>query len=216
MSKLIAPSLLSANFSNLALDMKMLHESEADWIHLDVMDGVFVPNISFGVPVISSIRPLTDKPFDVHLMIVNPSQYFKAFQQAGANYISFHLEACNHVHRSIQSLKNLGVKAGLVLNPHSPVHLLQDIITELDYVLLMSVNPGFGGQKFIEHTYQKIGLLKQLILEKDTKCLIQVDGGVNIQNASLLFDAGADILVAGNAVFKSQNPKETISHLKRS
>lgn len=212
--KLIAPSLLSADFTNLHSELAMLDKSEADWIHLDIMDGVFVPNISFGIPVISSIRPLTSKPFDVHLMIVNPSQYFEAFKNAGANYISFHYEACTHVHRAVQQLKNLGVKAGIVLNPHTPVHLLEDIIEDLDYVLLMSVNPGFGGQKFIERSYHKIKELSKMIKEHQSSCLIQIDGGVNTINASKLFEAGADVLVAGNAVFKSENPSQTISDLK--
>ena len=212
--KLIAPSLLSADFTNLHSELKMLDNSEADWIHLDIMDGVFVPNISFGIPIISSIRPLTKKPFDVHLMIVNPSQYFEAFVIAGADYISFHYEACTHVHRAIQQLKNLGVKAGIVLNPHTPVHVLEDIIGELDYVLLMSVNPGFGGQKFIERSFHKIKQLSKLIKENNSHCLIQVDGGVNTKNASKLFEAGAHILVAGNAVFKSEDPRQTISDLK--
>lgn len=212
--KLIAPSLLSADFTNLHSELKMLDNSEADWIHLDIMDGVFVPNISFGIPIISSIRPLTKKPFDVHLMIVNPSQYFEAFVNAGADYISFHYEACTHVHRAIQQLKNLGVKAGIVLNPHTPVHVLEDIIGDLDYVLLMSVNPGFGGQKFIERSFHKIKQLSKLIKENNSNCLIQIDGGVNTKNASKLFEAGAHILVAGNAVFKSENPRQTISDLK--
>lgn len=212
--KLIAPSLLSADFTNLQSELEMLNKSEADWIHLDIMDGVFVPNISFGIPIISSIRPLTKKPFDVHLMIVNPSEYFEAFKNAGADYISFHYEACAHVHRAVQQLKSLGIKAGIVLNPHTPVHLLEDIIADLDYVLLMSVNPGFGGQKFIERSYHKIKQLKKLINDCNSECLIQVDGGVNTKNANKLFEAGTDCLVAGNAVFKSKNPSKTISELK--
>ena len=212
--KLIAPSLLSADFSNLKKDMEMLDKSEADWIHLDIMDGVFVPNISFGIPVNTSIRPLTKKPFDVHLMIVNPSQYFQAFKNAGADYISFHYEACTHVHRAVQELKTLGLKAGIVLNPHTPVQVLEDIIIDLDYVLLMSVNPGFGGQKFIERSFDKIKKLSKMIKDNGSNCLIQVDGGVNPTNANKLYAAGADVLVAGNAVFKSENPIQTIRDLK--
>ncbi len=203
--KLIAPSLLSADFSRLADDVRMLDQSDADWVHLDIMDGVFVPNISFGLPVVSAIRPLTKKPFDVHLMIV---------KKAGADWISFHLEASTHVHRAIQQLKSLDVKAGLVLNPHTPVALLEDIISDLDYVLLMSVNPGFGGQSFIENTYKKIKTLRQMIEQTKSECLIQVDGGVNINNAAALFAAGADVLVAGSAVFGAPEPAKMISDLK--
>lgn len=212
---MLAPSLLSANFGNLEKDLSMLNNSEADWIHLDVMDGVFVPNISFGIPVVSAVKKLTDKPLDVHLMIVKPENYFEAFAKAGADYISFHLEASTHVHRSIQLLKKLGVKAGLVLNPHTPVSLLEDSIEYLDYVLLMSVNPGFGGQAFIPHTYTKIAQLKELIQQSQSKALIQVDGGVNLENAAKLYAAGADVLVAGYAVFTASNPTQTIADLKK-
>lgn len=211
---MIAPSLLSANFANLEKDIQMLNKSEADWIHLDIMDGVFVPNISFGLPVVSAIKKLTNKPLDAHLMIVKPENYFEAFVSAGADWISFHLEASMHVHRSIQLLKKLGVKAGIVLNPHTSVSLLEDSITDLDYVLLMSVNPGFGGQKFIEHTFNKIEQLKKLIKQSGSKALIQVDGGVNTTNAKALYQAGADVLVAGNAVFAAEYPTEAISKIR--
>lgn len=211
---MIAPSLLSANFANLEKDLQMFNASEADWIHLDIMDGVFVPNISFGLPVVSAVKKLTNKPLDVHLMIVKPENYFEAFAQAGADYISFHIEASTHVHRSIQLLKTLGVKAGLVLNPHTPIALLEDVIEDLDFVLLMSVNPGFGGQKFIDKTFKKIKQLKKLIVDSNSKALIQVDGGVNENNAKALYQAGADVLVAGNAVFSSQKPMEAISQIR--
>ncbi len=211
---MIAPSLLSANFANLEKDFQMLNTSQADWIHLDIMDGVFVPNISFGLPIVSAVKKLSNKPLDVHLMIVKPENYFEAFVQAGADLISFHLEASIHAHRSIQLLKKLGVKAGIVLNPQTPVSLLEDLIQDLDFVLLMSVNPGFGGQKFIENTYKKIKQLKKLIVERHSKALIQVDGGVNPANAKDLYLAGADVLVAGNAVFATENPSEAISKIR--
>lgn len=211
---MIAPSLLSANFANLEKDIQMLNTSEADWLHLDIMDGVFVPNISFGLPVVSAVKKLSNKPLDVHLMIVKPENYFEAFAQAGADYISFHIEASTHVHRSIQLLKKLGVKAGIVLNPHTPISLLEDVIEDLDYVLLMSVNPGYGGQKFIEKTFKKIEKLKLLIQESGSKALIQVDGGVNTENAQALYKAGADVLVAGNAVFSAENPTAAISKIR--
>lgn len=211
---MIAPSLLSANFANLEKDIQMLNKSEADWYHLDIMDGVFVPNISFGLPVVSAVKKLTNKPLDVHLMIVKPENYFEAFAQAGADYISFHIEASTHLHRSIQFLKKLGVKAGIVLNPHTSISLLEDVIEELDYVLLMSVNPGYGGQKFIERTYKKIEQLKKLINQNGSKAIIQVDGGVNINNAQALYQAGVDVLVAGNAVFSAENPMEAIAKIR--
>ena len=211
---MIAPSLLSANFANLEKDMQMLNKSEADWIHLDIMDGVFVPNISFGLPIVSAVKKLTNKPLDAHLMIVKPENYFEAFANAGADWISFHLEASTHVHRSIQLLKMLGVKAGIVLNPHTSVSLLEDSISDLDYVLLMSVNPGFGGQQFIERTFKKIEQLKKLIKQSGSKALIQVDGGVNTANAKTLYQAGADVLVAGNAVFAAEYPAEAISKIR--
>jgi ribulose-phosphate 3-epimerase len=215
MKKYIAPSLLSANFLNLENDIRMLNKSEADWIHLDVMDGKFVPNISFGIPLIAAVNKIAEKPLDVHLMIVEPDRYFEQFYKAGADIITFHYEACTHIHRSVYAIKELGIKAGIVLNPHTPVHLLEDIIGDLDLVLLMSVNPGFGGQKFIEQSYQKISKLKNLIRENNSNTLIEVDGGVNLQNAANLFEAGADVLVAGNSVFSSPNPIDTISQLKK-
>ena len=213
---LIAPSLLSADFLNLGKDIEMVNRSEADWFHCDVMDGRFVPNISFGIPVVKAISQLAEKPLDVHLMIVEPEKYFEAFVKAGADIITFHYEASTHIHRSVQQLKALGVKAGVVLNPHTPVSVLEDILGDLDLVLLMSVNPGFGGQQFIERTYEKIRKLRAMIYEQGLDTMIEVDGGVNTENAAALFEAGADILVAGNAVFKSDNPTETIHQIKNS
>ncbi|MCX6235110.1 MAG: ribulose-phosphate 3-epimerase [Bacteroidetes bacterium] len=215
MSHLIASSLLSADFSNLRKDIELINGSEADWFHLDVMDGVFVPNISFGIPVIKAVQRLARKPLDAHLMIIDPDRYLKAFKEAGANIISVHYEACTHLHRTIQSLKALDVKAGVVLNPHTSIHLLEDIIADLDLVLVMSVNPGFGGQKFIENTYAKVSRLKDLMLSKHSKALIEVDGGVDLANAPLLVNAGADILVAGYTIFSSENPLKTIAALKK-
>jgi len=211
---MIAPSLLSADFLNLGRDIEMVNRSEADWFHCDVMDGRFVPNISFGIPVVKAISQLAEKPLDVHLMIVEPEKYFEAFVKAGADIITFHYEASTHIHRSVQQLKALGVKAGVVLNPHTPVSVLEDILGDLDLVLLMSVNPGFGGQKFIERTYEKIRMLRKMINEQGLSTMIEVDGGVNTENAASLFEAGADILVAGNAVFKSEDPETTIRILK--
>ena len=212
--KLIAPSLLSADFLNLGKDIEMVNRSEADWFHCDIMDGRFVPNISFGIPVVKAISQLAEKPLDVHLMIVEPEKYFEAFVKAGADIITFHYEASTHIHRSVQQLKALGVKAGVVLNPHTPVSVLEDILGDIDLVLLMSVNPGFGGQKFIERTFEKIRKLKAMINEQGLDTLIEVDGGVNTENAASLFEAGADVLVAGNAVFKSEDPEGTIRILK--
>ena len=212
--RMIAPSLLSADFLNLGRDIDMVNRSEADWFHCDVMDGRFVPNISFGIPVVKAISQLAEKPLDVHLMIVEPEKYFEAFVKAGADIITFHYEASTHIHRSVQQLKALGVKAGVVLNPHTPVAVLEDILGDLDLVLLMSVNPGFGGQKFIERTYEKIRKLRSIIDEQGLETLIEVDGGVNTENAASLFEAGADVLVAGNAVFKSVDPEQTINLLK--
>ncbi len=214
MNHLIAPSLLAADFLNLGKDIEMLNKSEADWIHLDIMDGVFVPNISFGFPVINTLKKVTDKPLDVHLMIVQPEKFVSEVAAAGAYMMNVHYEACTHLHRVVQEIKNAGMKAGVTLNPHTPVALLEDILTDLDMVLLMSVNPGFGGQKFIEHSVQKVSVLRELISRKNADTLIEVDGGVNLETGKRLIDAGADVLVAGNFVFSSENPVETIHRLK--
>jgi ribulose-phosphate 3-epimerase len=214
MSTIIAPSMLSANFGNLQEDIDMVNRSQADWFHLDIMDGVFVPNISYGFPVIKYIKKFAQKPLDVHLMIVHPEKYISRFKEFGADLLSVHYEACTHLHRTVQQIKAEGLKAGVVLNPHTNVNLLDDIITELDYVLIMSVNPGYGGQKFIENTYQKIKRLKNMIIEKKPGVLIEVDGGVNLENAPKLVEAGADALVAGNTVFSSDNPAATVDKLK--
>lgn len=213
--KLVAPSILAADFNNLGRDIEMINQSEADYIHCDIMDGVFVPNISFGLPIIQAIKSISKKPLDVHLMIVNPEKYIEEFYQAGASIITVHYEVCTHLHRTIQQIKNLGIKASVCLNPHTPVSSLEDIISELDMVLLMSVNPGFGGQKFIENTCLKAKVLKEMILKKNSKALIEVDGGVNYEVGKKLYDSGVDVLVAGSFVFSSQNPTETISRLKR-
>ena len=193
----------------------MINQSEADWFHVDVMDGVFVPNISFGFPVLKVLQKLAKKPLDVHLMIVDPDKFVEAFKDAGTNVLSVHIEACTHLHRTVQHIKNLGMKAGVAINPHSPVSLLEDIIGDIDLVCLMSVNPGFGGQKFIDNTFEKIKKLKQLIVEKKSPALIEIDGGVDLNNYKKLITCGADVLVAGNTVFSSINPTETISVLKR-
>ena len=214
MNHLIAPSILSADFLNLENDIEMVNNSEADWFHLDIMDGVFVPNISFGFPVLEKIRKKATKPLDVHLMIIDPDQYIKRFQEAGAHYISVHYEACMHLHRTVYAIKNTGAKAGVVLNPHSPVHLLSSIIRDVDLVMLMAVNPGYGGQKFIPETYTKIEQAKELILKKGSQALIEIDGGVDLSNVSEILRCGADVLVAGNTVFSSPSPAEMIRKLK--
>jgi len=214
MSHLIAPSVLSANFGNLDKDIELINRSDADWFHLDVMDGVFVPNISFGFPIIKAIKKLSTKPLDVHLMIVNPDNFTLAFKEVGADILTVHLEACSHLHRSIQNIKNLGMKAGVAINPHTPIESLKDIISDIDLVCLMSVNPGFGGQKFIENTFEKIRDLKILIEQKKSNALIEIDGGVDLKNYKKLIESGANVLVAGNTVFNSENPTETIKLLK--
>jgi len=214
MNHLIAPSLLSADFLNLEKDIEMVNASVADWFHIDVMDGMFVPNITFGFPIIEKIAINARKPLDVHLMIVDPDRYIGRFKKAGASIISVHYEACNHLHRTVHAIRDLGCQAGVVLNPHTPVHLLDDIIQDVDLVLIMSVNPGFGGQKFIEHSILKIERLKTMIIANQSPALIEVDGGVDLKNASRLLKAGADILVAGNAIFSSDDPTGTIRKLK--
>jgi len=215
MSHLISPSLLASDFANLQSECEMLNKSEADWYHLDVMDGVFVPNISFGMPVIAAINKHTLKPLDVHLMIENPDDYIKDFKAAGANILTVHYEACTHLHRTLQAIRGEGMKAGVALNPHTPVELLEGIINEIDLVLIMSVNPGFGGQKFIESTYEKVRKMKALITKNGADTKIEIDGGVTSANAKKLIEAGADVLVAGSFVFKSDNPSQTIADLKK-
>jgi len=214
MSRIIAPSILAADFNNLGNDIEMINQSEAGYIHCDVMDGVFVPNISFGIPVIQHVFKIAKKPLDVHLMIVNPDNLIEPFVNAGASIITVHYEACKHLHRTIQIIKNEGVKASVCLNPHTPVAVLEDIIAELDMVLLMSVNPGNGGQVFIENTYKKLEQLNKLVEKYNPDCLIEVDGGVNYETGKKLFDLGANVLVAGSFVFNSENPTETIRQLK--
>ena len=210
---LIAPSLLAADFSNLQRDIEMINESDADWFHIDIMDGVFVPNISFGMPVLRDIKKHAKKTLDVHLMIVNPDQYIETFSELGADILTVHLEACTHMHRTIQAIKATGMKAGIALNPHSSVNQLKDVIKDIDVVCLMSVNPGFGGQSFIENTFDKVKELKDLIQSTGSECQIEIDGGVTNKNAKKLVQAGANILVAGSYVFKNSNPTETISKL---
>jgi ribulose-phosphate 3-epimerase len=211
---LVAPSLLSADFGNLQREVEMLNKSEADWLHIDVMDGVFVPNITFGFPVLKHIQKYSTKPLDVHLMIMDPDRYLERFRDHGAEVISVHYEGCTHLHRTIHAIKKLGALAGVVLNPHSPVSLLEEIVPDADLIMVMSVNPGFGGQSFIESTINKIKVLKEMMLRKKTDALIEVDGGVTPQNAPQLVEAGAQILVAGQTIFGSPDPSDTISQLK--
>lgn len=213
MSTFISPSVLSADFANLERDVKLLNESNAKWIHIDIMDGQFVPNISFGFPVMKAIHKHAKKPLDVHLMIANPDNYITQFKEAGAAFLTVHYEACTHLHRTIQAIKQAGMKAGVAINPHTPISVLEDIIQDLDLVLIMSVNPGFGGQKFIPHAVEKVRKLKELILDRNSATLIEVDGGVNLESGELLVNAGADALVAGSFVFGSENPTETIRQL---
>jgi len=214
MNHKVAPSILSANFLNLGKEIEMLNESEADWIHIDVMDGVFVPNISFGFPVLDFVKKTARKPLDVHLMIVEPQKFISEVAATGAYMMNVHYEACTHLHRVVQEIKKAGMKAAVTLNPHTPVLLLEDILPDLDMVLLMTVNPGFGGQKFIVHSIEKVAVLKEMILKKNLSTLIEVDGGVNLETGKQLIEAGADVLVAGNFVFSSNNPKDTIHQLK--
>lgn len=214
MSHLIAPSLFSADFLHLKRDIDMFNNSEADWLHIDVLDGVFAPNISFGFPILNLLKKVTDKPLDVHLMIVQPEKFIDEVAAMGAYMMNVHYEACTHLHRTIQSIKSKGMKAGVTLNPHTPVALLNDIIQDVDMVLLMSVNPGFGGQKFIHNTLSKVDDLKDLIIQKNSHSLIEIDGGVDLETGKLLVDAGADVLVAGSFVFSAENPEERIHQLK--
>jgi ribulose-phosphate 3-epimerase len=214
MNHFVAPSILAADFANLQRDIELINKSEADWVHVDIMDGLFVPNISFGFPVMKAVKKYTEKPLDVHLMIIEPDRYLKEFKEAGAAVITVHLEACPNLHRTIQYIKELGCKAGVALNPHSPVVLLDDIVADLDLVLIMSVNPGFGGQRFIEHTYKKLNDINKLSKQLNPDLLIEVDGGVDMENAHKLINAGAKVLVAGSSVFSSSNPREAITNLK--
>ncbi|MGB4205922.1 MAG: ribulose-phosphate 3-epimerase [Bacteroidales bacterium] len=214
MKHLVAPSLLSADFSNLAKDIEMVNNSVADWFHLDIMDGVFVPNISFGFPVVKAVKKLAVKPLDVHLMIVEPDRYIQDFKEAGADILTVQYEACVHLHRTVHSIREAGMKAGIALNPHTPIIMLENIVRDVDLLLVMSVNPGFGGQKFIRNSYEKIARLKDLLLRKNSKALIEVDGGVGLDNAQQLINNGVDVLVAGNAIFSATDPAEIIRLLK--
>ena len=214
MSVLVAPSMLASDFANLQSEIEMVNQSDADWFHIDVMDGVFVPNISFGMPVMKAMKQHTKKPMDVHLMIVNPDQYIKTFKEVGADILTVHYEACTHLHRTLQAIKAEGMKAGVALNPHTPVSLLADVLEDIDVVCLMSVNPGFGGQKFIRNTFNKVKELSAMIKERELETLIEIDGGVDLHNASMLAECGADVLVAGSTVFKADNPIHTIADLK--
>ena len=215
MSIIVAPSMLSADFGNLDKDVEMVNQSEAGWFHLDIMDGVFVPNISYGFPVVKAISKKAKKPMDAHLMIVDPDRYLSQFKDMGVEWLSVHYEACTHLHRTIQAIHNLGMKAGVALNPHTPVSLLEDILCDLDFVCLMSVNPGFGGQSFINRSVEKIKALKAMIVKTNYNCLIEVDGGVTTKNAAMLAEAGADVLVAGSAVFGAANPLEAIELIRQ-
>ena len=210
---IVAPSLLSADFADLKSAVKMINESEAGWLHLDVMDGVFVPNISFGLPVVRAVKTVAAKPLDVHLMIVNPEKYVSDFRKAGADILTVHYEACSHLHRTVQQIKSEGMKAGVALNPHTPVEVLEDILDDIDLVCMMSVNPGFGGQKFIPHTYEKISRLKDMVKRRKLSTYIEADGGVDLENYKDIVAAGANVLVAGNTVFTSSNPKQVIAQL---
>jgi ribulose-phosphate 3-epimerase len=215
MSYIVAPSILSADFANIQRDVEMINKSEADWFHVDIMDGMFVPNISFGFPVVKAIKKHATKPLDVHLMINDPDRYLQQFKEAGADILSVHLEACTHLHRTVQAIRALGMKPGVAINPHTSVQLLSDIIADIDLVCVMSVNPGFGGQKFIENTYEKIRALKQLIEQKNSPAKIEIDGGVDLNNYKKLVETGAGVLVAGNTVFSSADPAKTITQLKK-
>ena len=215
MTHLIAPSILSADFANIQRDVEMINNSGADWLHIDIMDGMFVPNISFGFPVVKAIKKHAKKPLDVHLMIVDPDRYLQHFKDAGADILTVHLEACTHLHRTIQAIKALGMKAGVAINPHTPVNSLTEIIADIDLVCVMSVNPGFGGQKFIEKTYYKVMVLSEIIRASKSKALIEIDGGVDMNNYKKLIDTGANVLVAGNTVFSSVDPTQTIADLKK-
>ena len=215
MSHLIAPSILSADFANIQRDVEMINKSEADWFHVDIMDGMFVPNISFGFPVVKAIKKHATKPLDVHLMIMDPDRYLQAFKEAGADVLTVHLEACPHLHRTIQAIKALGMKAGVAINPHTSARLLTDVMADLDLVCVMSVNPGFGGQKFIENTYHKVSELGEIIRSTKSKALVEIDGGVDMNNYKKLVGTGADVLVAGNTVFSSPDPSRTIADLKK-